>query len=72
MRSNVTVGPPIELALYEADSFSLDHYRRFRANDPELDTIHALWERSLRNAVEDLPDIALEPHPAHQTQPALL
>ena len=72
MRSNVTVGPPIEVVLYERDSFHLDNYRRFKAQDPELETIHALWERSLRNAVEDLPDLSFAQHPAHATQPALL
>ena len=72
MRSNVTVGPPIELVLYRNDSFHLDCYRRFKAQDAELDTIHALWERSLRNAVEDLPDLTFSRHPAEESQPALL
>jgi len=72
MRSNVTVGPPIELLLYTKDSFQLDNYRRFRDKDPELETIHALWERSLRNAVEDLPDLNFDRHPAHDSQPVLL
>ena len=72
MRSNVTVGPPIELLLYKNDSFSLDTYRKFRDKDPELETIHALWERSLRNAVEDLPDLSFDRHPAHDAQPVLL
>jgi len=72
MRSNVTVGPPIELLLYKKDSFHLDHYRRFKDKDTELETIHALWERSLRNAVEDLPDITFTPHPAERAQTVLL
>ena len=72
MRSNVTVGPPIELVLYAKDSFQLDCYRRLQAGDRELETIHALWERYLRNAVEDLPDLTFGPHPAHENQPALL
>jgi putative proteasome-type protease len=72
MRSNVTVGPPIELLLYKKNSFHLDSYRRFQDQDPELMSIHALWERSLRSAVEDLPDLHFSPHPAHATQPALL
>ncbi len=72
MRSNVTVGPPIELLLYKNDSFNLDTYRKFRDKDPELETIHALWERSLRNAVEDLPDLNFDRHPAHDSQPVLL
>jgi putative proteasome-type protease len=72
MRSNVTVGPPIELLLYTKDSFHLDNYRRFKDKDPELATIHALWERALRHAVEDLPDISFEPHPSEQKQTVLI
>ncbi len=72
MRSNVTVGPPIEILLYRRDSFHIDSYRRLSAGDRELSTIHALWERYLRNAVEDLPNLTFGPHPAHDKQPALL
>ncbi len=72
MRSNVTVGPPIELLMYRKDSFHLEFYRRFPASDPELETIHALWERALRHAVEDLPDIRTEPHPELTTQSVLV
>jgi putative proteasome-type protease len=72
MRSNVTVGPPIELLLYTKDSFQLDCYRRLHADDRELETIHALWERSLRNAVEDLPDLTFERHPTQEIQAILL
>jgi putative proteasome-type protease len=57
MRSNVTVGPPIEMLLYENDKLDFDCYRRFAADDPELKLIHSSWERSLRRAVEDLPKI---------------
>jgi putative proteasome-type protease len=72
MRSNVTVGPPIEIVLYKKDSLHLENYRKFRDNDPELETIHALWERSLRAAVEDLPDLNFDGHPSHITQPVLV
>ena len=57
MRSNVTVGPPVELMLYRNDTLDFDCYRRFLAGDNELELIHARWEQSLRRAVEDLPDI---------------
>lgn len=60
MRSNVTVGPPIEMLLYKRDSLTFDQYRRFAADDPELLTIHRQWERSLRGAVEALPEIHFE------------
>lgn len=59
MRSNVTVGPPIDLLIYPTDSFSLDRHRRFSANDPDLSDIHARWEQALRAAVQDLPPIAI-------------
>ncbi len=58
MRSNVTVGPPIELLLYRTDSLKVDSYRRFGAADKDLSLIHATWEQSLRRTVESLPEIA--------------
>jgi putative proteasome-type protease len=57
MRSNVTVGPPIECLLYVNDELDLKRYRRFSADDPELMLIHRHWEQALRRAVEDLPKI---------------
>ena len=57
MRSNATVGPPIELLQYRNDSLSFDQYRRFGAHDSELDLIHMRWEQALRRVVDDLPSI---------------
>ena len=57
MRSNATVGPPIEMLLYRNDALDFGNYRCFAADDPQLISIHRQWERSLRNAVEDLPAI---------------
>jgi putative proteasome-type protease len=63
MRSNVTVGPPLELLLYENDKLDFDRYRRFKADDPELEQMHARWELELRHAVEDLPSIPIAGRP---------
>lgn len=60
MRSNVTVGPPVELLVYRNDALDLNCYRRFNGDDPELQTIHVCWEQSLRRGVEDLPDLQFE------------
>jgi putative proteasome-type protease len=57
MRSNVTVGPPIDLALYAAGELDLKRIRRFAAEDPDLRAIHLQWEQALRKAVHDLPDV---------------
>jgi len=59
MRSNVTVGPPIDLLIYPTDSLSFDKYRRFTDKDPDLLDIHSRWERALRSAVQDLPSISV-------------
>lgn len=60
MRSNVTVGPPIDLLLYTKDSLDVTRYRRLSAGDRDLNLIHSSWEQSLRRAVEQLPDIELD------------
>jgi len=60
MRSNVTVGPPIDLMLYTKDSLNVTRYRCLSAGDRDLNLIHSSWEQSLRRAVEQLPDIELE------------
>lgn len=66
IRSNVTVGPPIEIVLYRKDSFDLTEYRRFSATDQDLNLIHATWEQSLRRAVEQLPEIQFRKPPPQQ------
>lgn len=57
MRSNVTVGPPIDLLLYKRDSLAITRSRRIAAFDPDLNLIHTSWEQALRRAVEQLPEI---------------
>ena len=61
MRSNVTVGPPLEVLLYRNDALQFDRYRRFQADDPELQEMHARWEQALRKTVEDLPNLQFGP-----------
>lgn len=63
IRSNVTVGPPVEILLYRKDSLRLDEYRRFADSDRDLQIIHASWEQSLRRAVEQLPEIEFRKPP---------
>jgi putative proteasome-type protease len=57
MRSNVTVGPPIDLLAYTVDSLEITHQRRFNADDPDLGKIRVRWEQALRQAVQRLPTI---------------
>jgi putative proteasome-type protease len=61
MRSNVTVGPPIDLLVYAADELRVTRQRRFPDRDPDLLAIHAQWEQALRRAVQELPTITFDP-----------
>ncbi len=57
MRSNVTVGPPIDLLIYRRNEFAVPSQRRFTERDPDLMAIHTHWEQALRRAVQELPPI---------------
>jgi putative proteasome-type protease len=65
MRSNVTVGPPIDLMLYRAGDLRLTRYRRFIPKDPDLQRIQFQWEHALRKAVLELPDVPFEDGSEH-------
>ena len=55
MRSNVTVGPPIDMILYPADELRITRRRRLNGKDPDLIDVHSRWEQALRKAVQELP-----------------
>ncbi|MFM7428264.1 MAG: peptidase [Elainella sp.] len=57
MKSNISVGPPIDLVLYEAHSFFIKHQVRLRSGDPYLEKMRRLWESSLREAFERMPNV---------------
>src|SRR6185436_6974893 len=57
MRSNVTVGPPIDLLAYGVDELEVTRQRRFAAADPDLVKIGIRWQQALRQAVARLPQI---------------
>jgi putative proteasome-type protease len=57
MKSNVTVGPPIDLLAYSKDELNITRHRRFEADDAALAKIRTRWDQALRQAVLKLPDI---------------
>jgi len=54
-RSNITVGPPFELAIYVKDGLDLNKRFRFDAEDPLLRDIRDTWNAGIRAAFEQLP-----------------
>jgi len=59
MRSNVAVGPPVDMAVYETDKLSLTRVRRFNKDDEDFQRVQSQWDASLRRAVQDLPNLNL-------------
>lgn len=65
MKSNISVAPPIDLVMYPVNSFFIRHQMRLRMGDPYLDEIRKLWEISLREAFERMPNIDWEQSQDH-------
>lgn len=55
IKSNATVGPPIEVLVYEKDSFELDHYIKLEEDDEYLRDIKQAWNEALKTAFSKLP-----------------
>ena len=57
MRSNVTVGPPIEIVSYQVNSLVPGQYRIFRNSDPYLRLLRKRWGETLVEAFGQLPEL---------------
>lgn len=55
MRSNLSVGPPVEMVIYEKDSLVLDRYASFDQYHPYWRKLASTWTDELRAAIERLP-----------------
>ena len=60
MKSNISVGPPINLVMYRTDSFNICNTLELRLGAPYIAKIRKLWEKSVRQAFEAMPDIEWE------------
>jgi putative proteasome-type protease len=65
MKSNISVGPPINVVLYQRDSFEIRHQLTLEPRDPYLTKVGKIWAESLRKAFDDVPDVdwARSPNP---------
>jgi len=58
MRSNATVGPPIELLYYATDSLQAPAlYAKLEEVDPYLVELRRSWDENIRKAFNDLPSL---------------
>jgi putative proteasome-type protease len=60
MKSNISVGPPIRLAMYEANTFKIRYELKLKLGAPYLAQIRGMWEVALREAFDNMPDIDWE------------
>jgi putative proteasome-type protease len=60
MKSNVSVGPPIDLIMYRANSLEIRHQRTLMRGDPYLLQVRMEWESFLKTAFDRIPPIDWE------------
>tara|TARA_R110000782_G_scaffold78276_2_gene154926 strand:+ start:76503 stop:77240 length:738 start_codon:yes stop_codon:yes gene_type:complete len=57
LRSNLSVGMPLDLTVIERDTYTFKVRRRIEADDEAFATISQSWAAALRRGFEDLPTI---------------
>ena len=60
MRSNLSVGMPIDLAYYERDRLKLAARYRFAPGDPYFTQLSKQWSEGVRAVFRQLPDVAMD------------
>ena len=58
MRSNASVGMPIDLLCYRRDSFEVAMRRRFEEDDSYFATLHRGWSEGTRKVFRELPELS--------------
>jgi putative proteasome-type protease len=54
LRSNLSVGMPIDMVVYNTDTLAIDRVRRIEQDDAYFSTLSAKWSEALRKAVENI------------------
>jgi putative proteasome-type protease len=60
MLSNISVGPPINLIMYKADSFKVQYRLCLDIDAPYLTRIRKQWEKCINEAFEQMPNVDWE------------
>jgi putative proteasome-type protease len=64
MRSNATVGPPVDVLIYRKDSFNLTRHYILKTDDPYLLEIKAAWDEKIKSAFAELRHITRNEPPS--------
>jgi putative proteasome-type protease len=68
VRSNLTVGPPIDLLIYQKDSLIFKHQLCMTDDDPFAKEVSEAWNKGLISALENLPKFYWETSSTNQVQ----
>ena len=63
LQSNISVGLPLDLLVYERDALRVTKFSRVTNENPYFQMIHREWGKRLRNAFEELPSPIWNAHP---------
>ena len=58
MQSNLTVGPPIEVAMYQAGALKMERKYRFEESSEYLRQVKSAWDQRLKEAFSHMPPLA--------------
>ena len=56
LRSNLTVGMPLDVLVYRRDRLDIDLQTRITEEDPYFRTLRERWSLALRDAYKDIPE----------------
>jgi putative proteasome-type protease len=68
MKSNISVGPPIDLIMYHNNSLRIHHQIKLRRGDPYLLKVRQQWENSLQEAFDRVPPISWTTSPEETSE----
>ncbi len=57
LRSNLSVGPPIESVIYKSNSLTVGDYHRFEGDSDFLRDLKRSWDRLLKKAFKQMPPL---------------
>lgn len=57
LRSNLSVGMPLDLTVIKAGSYKFDVERRIEQEDPDFSSISSGWAAAIRDAFDTLPEV---------------
>jgi putative proteasome-type protease len=69
LKSNISVGMPLDLLIYERDSLKISRFVTIRSDNAYFNQIRSMWGRQLREAFDQLPDPDWASMPASESWP---